>query len=76
MMTKYKHDNVIQAQYTIKGVTYTAYYTNDTRYFGGSAWVVYTNKGGQRLYPSSMPPEQAIREWSQGLPPRTKKVRY
>ena len=68
-------NDTVYACITNNGITYKAYYTNDTKYFGGFAWLIETSKGGQRIYPSTMSCEQAIREWIEGKEPR-KKVMY
>ena len=71
-MGRYKRNsNECYVRTVINGVEYSVYYT-DTKYYGGLAWLIETNKGGQRLYPATCSPEWAIRHWASGNKPLTK----
>lgn len=73
-MHRYKAIEKIYARMTIDGITYEARYTDDTKVFRGFAWLIYTNKGGQRLYPATWSPESAIRHWASGNKPILKHI--
>ena len=75
-MAKYKKSSdecYIKA--VIDGIEYKVYYTTDTNYYGGIAWLIETDKGGQRIYPATCSPDWAIRHWASGNKP-LKKVIY